>query len=106
MPTIIPIEAIPNQEFSIRLDSFRYGITLNSVNDGALCATITRDGVPVISGVRCVAGRMILPYPYLEGLGGNFYFDTPNDEIPDYRQFGTTHQLIYFDAAELGVMRG
>jgi hypothetical protein len=106
MPTNIDVEALPNQEFSIRLDAYRYNVRLNSVSDGAMCATIQRDGVTVIDGVRCVAGRFVLPYAYLEGLGGNFFFDTPNDEIPDYQQFGTTHFLVYLSAAELGVLRG
>lgn len=106
MPVLIPIEPIANQEFSIRLDNMRYQITLNSVNAGAMCFTLVRDGVPVIDGVRCVAGEFVLPYRYLEGRGGNFFFDTPNGEIPDYEKFGDTHRLGYFSAEELRVSRG
>lgn len=105
MPTIVPLEAIPNQQLTIRLDDLRYTIRLNSVADSCCCATIDINGETVISGSRCVAGTLLIPYPYLEGEGGNFVFDTPDDTIPNYEGFGTTHQLLYFTNEEMRELR-
>lgn len=103
--TNIPLDAIPNQEISVRLEDFRYTLKFNDLCPGTLCATVSRNDVLLISGVRCVAKELVLPYQYLEGTGGNFYFETPNDEIPDYTKFGSTHFLYYISAAELEAAR-
>lgn len=105
MSSIIPLEAIPNQEFTIRLENLRYTVRINSVADSCTVATITRDGATVINGTRIVANELLIPYPYLEGAGGNFFLETPDDELPDYEQFGSTHRLIYFTREELEAMR-
>lgn len=60
---------------------------------------ITRNGSPVVSGMRAVAGTFLIPYGYLES--GNFLIITTNEEYPDYRQFGLSQYLIYFSQAEL-----
>ena len=100
----IPIEPIPKQEFSTRLDDFRYVLTLREAA-GVMSVTIERDGVTLIRNVRAVANSPLLPYVYQEGGGGNFAFRTINDELPDWRKFNTSQQLIYATAAELGEMR-
>lgn len=105
MPTIVPLEAIPNQQLTIRLDDLRYTIRLNSVAESCCCATIDINGTTVLAGSRCVAGTLLIPYPYLEGEGGNFLFDTPNDVIPAYEEFGITQQLLYFTNEELRELR-
>lgn len=105
MSIVLNLEAIPNQEFSIRLEDLRYTIRLNSVAPDCMVATIYREDVLIIAGVRCVAGTVLLPYSYLEGTGGNFIFETPNDEIPDYAEFGARHQLLYLTVSELEELR-
>lgn len=104
--TIIPLEPLPNQEFNIRLDNFRYKIRLNTVDDTCLCATISRDDVPLIDGNRATSNTVLIPYRYLEGDGGNFAFVTPNDELPQFEQLGTTHILVYYSRAELDALNG
>lgn len=105
MTVAINLEPIPNQEFTIRLEDLRYTVRINSVEDSCTVATIDINGQTVISGSRIVANNLMIPYPYLEGEGGNFFLETPDDELPDYEKFGTTHRLIYFTRAELEVMR-
>lgn len=105
MTIAINLEAIPNQEFTIRLEDLRYTVRINDVADSCAVVTIDRDGQTVISGSRIVANGLMIPYPYLEGEGGNFFLETPDDELPDYEKFGTTHRLIYFTREELEVMR-
>jgi len=104
MPQRIPLEAIPNQSLTIRLEDRRYEIAFNFAGD-IMAADITRDDVVVIQGIRCVAGTPILPYEYLEEESGNFIFQTENDNLPDYTRFGDTQVLLYFSNSELEALR-
>jgi len=101
MPTIVPIDPVPNQELSIRLDGRRYTITLKDCGD-VMIATVTRDGVPLVTGARCVAGYPLLPYGHLSADSGNFIFtNTQDGAIPFYPDFGSTCQLVYSTAEEI-----
>lgn len=101
MPTTVPLAAIPNQELSIRLDGRRYTIALRECGD-VMVATVTRDGVALVSAVRCVAGYPLLPYGHLSADSGNFIFtNTQDGAIPFYSDFGSTCQLVYSTAAEI-----
>lgn len=98
----IPLEAIPNQSFSVRLDDALYDITIKEAR-GIMAVTIVRDNVELVSGLRATAGTPLLPYRYQES--GNFIITTENDEIPYYTQFGVTQNLIYASQEELEVLR-
>lgn len=98
----IPISAIPNQSFSIRLDNSQYDIRIHTCNN-IMAFDIVRDGVEIVTGARAVAGYPIIPYDYLEN--GNFVIITANDEYPNYVQFGITQFLIYASQAEIGALR-
>lgn len=98
MTTTVNIRAIPNQRFGVLLDGDRYELELKSCN-GVMCATISRNDVLLVSGLRCVAGTPLLPYRYLER--GNFIFVTENEEYPDWMKFGATQSLVYVTAAEV-----
>ena len=95
----IEIAAVPNQSFTIALGGVRYAVALKA-GEACMAATIARDGVPVVTGQRVVARSVIIPYPYL-AEDGNFFIDTENDELPDWRQFGVTQFLYFATAAEL-----
>lgn len=99
----LPLERTPNQRFGIRLDGSRYEIWLKKAVQ-AMCVTITRDEVTLVSGARCVAGTPLVPYAYL--AEGNFIFLTENDELPDWELFGRTQTLVYVSAAELVTLGG
>ncbi|CAH0447593.1 hypothetical protein LMG10661_03660 [Ralstonia syzygii subsp. syzygii] len=100
----IPLDAIPNQSLSVRLDGRRYEITVQATA-GVMSATIIRDGVTLVQGQRCSAGTALLPFLHLEDSDGNFAFLTDDGEYPDYRKFDSTHQLMYFGGAELVEIR-
>ena len=99
----IPLAAIPNQDVSITLDGSRFDIAVKSSSTSTLISII-RDDVTLISGLRAVGGTLVLPYEYLEE--GNFYFETPNEVIPYYENFGISQFLIYMTAAEIEAIRG
>ncbi|UAW63494.1 hypothetical protein KMZ15_05190 [Mycoavidus sp. HKI] len=95
----IPLDAIPNQSLSIRLEDRRYEITIQATA-GVMAATITRDEIVLVQGLRCHPRALLLP-SYKEGDSGNFIFDTENGEYPDYTKFESTHALLYVSRAEL-----
>jgi hypothetical protein len=98
----INLQAIPNQTFSITLDSNNYDIEINAAT-GCVGMSIVRNNIEVVTGMRVVAGFPVIPYQYLED--GNFVFTTANDDLPDWEQFGITQTLVYVSAAELAAIR-
>lgn len=98
----IPIQALPNQAFSIPLDGNQWDFTIRTAN-GTIAVTLVRNGTMIIENMRAVAGMKIIPSIYEEA--GNFSFITQNFQVPDYTQFGTTQQLIYISADELTGLR-
>ena len=102
MPIEVPLQAIPNQSFSISLDNNTFGITLIYA-DSIMAVSMTINGVDTIDNIRCVAGSPLIPSRYEEA--GNFLFLTQNFALPIYEQFGSTQSLLYFTAAELATYR-
>lgn len=101
MSSIIPLDPIPNQSLTIRLDGRRYAITVKEINR-AMGVTIERDGETLIQNVRAVAGFPLLPYSHLSRDAGNFIFTNTNEgELPYYLDFGATCLLVYSTAAEI-----
>ncbi len=101
---LIALQNIPNQTFSITLDQQLYSITLRTIGNETY-ASVTMNGNDIIDGIKCQPNTPVIPYPYLEGAGGNFSFYTPNDEYPNYEAFDTTHFLLYASNAELAALR-
>lgn len=99
---VVPLAAIPNQSLSVRLDDVRMVLRLKEAN-GVMVADLERAGVVVLSGVRVLAGEPIIPYRYLEA--GNFIFLTLSDDLPDWRKFNASQQLLYLTAAEITTLR-
>ena len=98
----IALAAVPNQSLSIQLDARGYVITLHQAS-GCVVATITRDDLTVVDGMRVTPGTALLPYRYQEA--GNFILTTQDDALPDYTQFGVTQFLTYLSADELAALR-
>ncbi len=96
------LAAVANQSFSVQLAERFYDISLRTGNGGAL-ASITRDGVALVTNTRITAGTPLLPYLYQED--GNFLMTTMNEEIPTFESFGVTQFLVYLTAAELAAYR-
>lgn len=95
----IPLEAIPNQSFTVRLDDHAFALTIKEAV-GVMVADVTIDGVEVLAATRIVAGTPIIPYRYLTGAG-NFLMLTDGGALPDYAQFGVTQRLIFASPSEL-----
>ena len=104
MPQLIPLEPIPQQSFSIRLENRRYDVKIRFTSN-VMTGDVVRDGVTIIQGIICTAEGPLLPYRYMEDESGNFFWQTENEELPDYTLFGDTHLLYYFTNAELQEIR-
>lgn len=93
----IPLTALPNQNISFNVDGSYWQLHIyQCVN--FMCADVTRDGVAVVSGVRCFAGMPLLQYPYMYLPDfGNFIFDAD----VDWTNFGLSCNLYYLHQDEL-----
>jgi hypothetical protein len=100
---IIPLQQLVNQALSVTLENSKYDLSFRTIGD-LTYATISKDSVKLVDGVRCVPFRPLL-HPYQENGGGNFSFYTQNDEYPMYTGFGTRYVLLYATAAELASLR-
>lgn len=98
----VPVQIVPNQEFTISLDDNTWDISLKMVN-GTIVVTLIFNNITLVENTLAVAGSLIIQPQYLEA--GNFFFVTQNFELPDYTQFGITQSFIYVSAAELAAVR-
>lgn len=100
----IPLQPIPNQRLSVRLEGVLFSLTLKAART-MLAITIIRNGVTVVQGVRCLPGTALIPRRYQEGEAGNFYFLTDGNSYPDYTRLGSKDRLFYLAKEELEVLR-
>jgi hypothetical protein len=98
----IELAAVPNQQISIVLDAQSYTIAVRDIGTG-LAISITRDGLPVVTGARICPGSFILPYKYQEA--GNFALLVNDEALPDWQQLGVSQSLVYLTAAEMTELR-
>ncbi|MDX6916501.1 hypothetical protein R9X49_15435 [Pectobacterium carotovorum] len=100
MANKLPLEELPNQSLTIRLDNSRYAITIKALTAEMMAISIERDDVLLIQNQRAMPSTMLLP-GHMAGRFGNFMFVTTNDEYPYYTAFGAGHELYYIPASEL-----
>lgn len=98
----VPLQAIPNQSMFLTIDDNQWEIVLRTTN-GTVSASLSRNGVEILSNTPVVAGMRIIPYRYLES--GNFALITQLEEVADYTKFGVTQFLLYISQAEIDAAR-
>lgn len=97
----IELQNIPNQQFSVNINNIDMLISLRYC-EGIMLFSLQINGGYVCPDVPCFAGQGILPYPYMvEEAGGQFFFDTENDEYPNYENFTTSSKLYFVTKDEL-----
>lgn len=98
MAQIIPLQTVPNQEFTIFLDGNNWNIRIVATN-GCMSIDIAINGETILEGFRVVAGTPVIPFVAL--MNGNLVFLTQNDDLPDWTQFNISQFLYYYSIAEL-----
>ncbi len=92
-----------NLEFDVLIEDIQNTIhvLLQTVNDAILMSVFvnnTQLGMPFM----CFANQPVIPFPYIvDILGGNFIFQTENDNYPNYENFGKTCLLYFVTKDEL-----
>ena len=102
MVQLINLVANANQSFTLIIDNHRYEVTIRSSFSG-VCVDLVVDDLMVVSGVRILPKEPMVPYDYM--TSGNFVLLTEMDQLPDFREFGTTQFLFYVDQETLKKMQ-
>ncbi|MDL2313396.1 hypothetical protein LJC36_00270 [Desulfovibrio sp. OttesenSCG-928-C14] len=100
----IPLENIPNQVCSVRIDGALFELRIK-VARGSMTASVSRDSVALVRGARCLPFEPLIPYRYLAGHTGNFYFVNEDGAYPHYSRFGSEDTLLYLGRDELEALR-
>lgn len=97
---IIPVQAVPNQTFSILLANQSCQITLTTRFFG-LYFDLAVSNVLVRAGVVCQNLNPIIRYPYLGFIGDFWFMDTQGEEDPTYVGLGNRFLLQYLEQSDL-----
>jgi hypothetical protein len=104
MANKISLLKVPNQSFSVQLDDQRYVLQIKESNGSMSCSTSINE-VVVSSGVLIVTNSFLIPFPYLEGEGGNFVFTSDNENIIYFENFESSQFLFYLSPEEVSAVR-
>lgn len=95
----VPLAAVPNQSFSIRISNQQYDIRIHDCGSPVMTMDLGINEIIILTGARLVPNYPIIVSEYLQN--GNFILQTVDKEYPDWRRFGITQFLIYANTAEL-----
>jgi hypothetical protein len=97
---VIPVQAVPNQTFSILLANQSCQIAIYQKSTG-LFFDLTVNNVPILIGEICQNLNTLVKAAYL-GFVGNFWFaDTQGSSDPVYTGLGSRFILEYIEASDL-----
>ena len=92
----IDLANIPNQDFTVEAGGQTYQLKFFTSGD-VLTVTIIRDNILLFDNIRVVNGTPLIPYRLT--ATGNFIFIATDEQLPNYKNFGTT-QVLYFMTEE------
>jgi len=92
-----------NQEFDVTIEEIENSIhVLLQTLDGPLTMSVFVNNKQLGEPFICYPNQPVIPYPYIEDiLGGNFIFETEDDNYPNYENFGKTCNLFFVTKDEL-----
>ena len=114
----IELQPLPNQQFSLTINNINMNVDLkaagsNTTNENELTQltpataqimlfAMQINGEYVCPYVPVFANQGLLPYKYMVSIaGGNFFFETDQDEYPNWQNFGTSCYLYFITEDEL-----
>ena len=89
----------PNQELSYIVGNRNFVVQLRTIQELTF-ASIFLDGEPLVYSQLCTPNNFINLYRYIS-VGGKFYFKCTDNEYPNYKKFGESHQLLFYTEDEL-----
>jgi hypothetical protein len=108
---IVPVQATPNQTFSVLLGGQSCQITLNTREDGRLYFSLTVNNTDsIVNNVVCENINRLVRYAYLGFIGDFWFLDTEetrdiNGNVvgadPDYTGLGGRYLLQYIETSDL-----
>jgi hypothetical protein len=93
---LIPLQAIPAQEWNILLGGQECRIKIYEKKGFVYC-DLWKDDVLVWAGIRCQNGIKIKPAAYLDFKGDLMFTDLNGRENPHYEGFGSRWVLQYLE---------
>lgn len=97
----IPLNAIPNQQFTVTLDGQICQIRLYWRYDNLYCDLSVKDEV-ICTGALCVTNEFILQQPKLNFSGNLLFVDKEGHGAqPDYKELGTRFVLCFVQESEM-----
>jgi hypothetical protein len=97
---IVPLQATPNQTFTIQLAGQSCQIDVYQTRFG-LYMDLQLNNLPVVTGVICQNKNRIVRDLYFGFAGDFWFFDTQGDSDPHYTGLGGRYLLQYIEASEL-----
>jgi hypothetical protein len=103
MSQLIPLAAVPSQQFGINLDGQNCVISVYQKTTG-LYLDVLFNGAPLSTTVRCLQDAQLLAdRQYLGFVGDLVFVDTQGDTDPQYEGLGVRYFLVYLEAADLAL---
>jgi len=91
-----------NQEFDVEVNDNNIHVLLQTDEIGTLLMTVSLNNEQIGQPYICFPLQYVMPYKWQEDkLGGNFYFETVNDQYPSYEDFGYTCFLFFATKEDL-----
>lgn len=100
---IVPLDTVPNQEFSIVLNGLDYHIALRTIQ-GLTYMSCWVGQKPLFYNQLCTPNNWVNVYDYIS-INGKFYFKCLENNYPTYPQFGVTQTLIFYTPEEVEVIK-
>lgn len=96
---IVPLQAIPNQTFTILLNGELYRIALRTVQELTYMSVWINEEV-LFYNQLCTPNNWVNPYDYVS-RNGKFFFACADEEYPTYTKFNITQQLLFLTTEEV-----
>lgn len=94
MTQVIPLSAIPFQEFSITLGGQRCKFSIYQ-KDGGMFLDLAVGGVQMLTAMICRDRVELVRYAYLGFVGSLAFVDTQGESDPYYTGLGSRYKLAY-----------
>ncbi|MES2348875.1 MAG: hypothetical protein V4641_15045 [Pseudomonadota bacterium] len=94
MTAVIPVQALPNQTFTVQLGTQQCRISIFQ-NQEMVCMSMDVNSVRIITSLACRDRTSIIRHAYLGFIGELAFVDTQGVSDPFYTGLGSRFKLVY-----------